>query len=85
MERPLRDLRDLVDRLDAIVSDADDLPLTDQIHLDKSDLVRIVAGMRAALAELRGEQHAGPRYASDPAAGGPSVWDEQSVWDEPGS
>jgi len=68
-----------------MVSDAGDLPLTDQIHLDKSDLVHIVAGMRAALAELRGQQPAGPRYASDAPAGGPSIWDEPSLWDEPGS
>ena len=85
MEPALRDLRDLVDRLDAMVSAADDLPLTDQIHLDKSDLVHIVAGMRAVLAELRGEHSSGPRYASDAPAGGPSIWDEPSVWDEPGS
>lgn len=83
MERVLRDLRDLVDKLDGMVSDADDLPLTDQIHLDKSELVDIVARLRAVLAELRGEP-ARPPYASDAPTSGQSIWGEPSVWDEPG-
>lgn len=78
----MRDLRDLVEKLDEMVSNADDLPLTDQIHLDKSELVDIVAGLRAVLAELRGRPER-PQYASDAPSSGESIWNEKSIWDEP--
>jgi hypothetical protein len=83
MERVLRDLRDLIDRLDEMVQNADDLPLTDQIHLDQSELVDIVDGMRAALAELRGDPPR-PQYGTDAPSDGTSIWNEpgKSVWEE---
>jgi hypothetical protein len=76
--RALRDLGHLVDRLEEMVDTAREIPLTDGIRMDRSDLEDVVRQMRAAIGELDGSEIPAPeRYGGDDLfAAGPSIWDE---------
>jgi hypothetical protein len=77
---PLRDLEDLVERLEAMVDEAREIPLTDGIRMDRSELEDVVRQMRRALAELEGVDAPAaepPRFGDAGLFSGPSVVDER--------